>query len=90
MLIVGHATTLDTCTRFIIGEKLRSTNDMARIMQKVSYCSLAVMESDGTTPSGDSEQAESTVKGHWKLAVPPCDPVTHTNNNRFDYKILLE
>ncbi|XP_061497715.1 ecdysteroid-phosphate phosphatase isoform X1 [Anopheles gambiae] len=90
VLIVGHATTLDTCTRFIIGEKLRSTNDMARIMQKVSYCSLAVMESDGTTPSGDSEQAESTVKGHWKLAVPPCDPVTHTNNNRFDYKILLE
>uniref|UniRef100_A0A182JRH9 Protein UBASH3A homolog n=1 Tax=Anopheles christyi TaxID=43041 RepID=A0A182JRH9_9DIPT len=90
VLIVGHATTLDTCTRFIIGEKLRSTNDMGRIMQKVSYCSLAVMESDGTVSSGDSDKADTTIKGHWKLAVPPCDPVTHTNNNRFDYKILSE
>uniref|UniRef100_A0A182PAE4 Ecdysteroid-phosphate phosphatase n=1 Tax=Anopheles epiroticus TaxID=199890 RepID=A0A182PAE4_9DIPT len=90
VLIVGHATTLDTCSRFIIGEKLRSTNDMGRIMQKVSYCSLAVMESDGTVQSSDSTKADHNIKGHWKLAVPPCDPVTHTNNNRFDYKILSE
>lgn len=89
ILIVGHATTLDTCSRFITGEKIRSTNDMGRIMQKVSYCSLAVMESDGTMVSGERD-AESTIKGHWKLTVPPCDPMTHTNNNRFDHKILLD
>ncbi|XP_055586453.1 ecdysteroid-phosphate phosphatase isoform X2 [Uranotaenia lowii] len=75
ILIVGHATTLDTCTRHIVGEKLRSTNDMSRIMQKVPYCSMAVIESeDGLTG--------------WRLVEPPCDPVTHTNNNRFDWKIL--
>lgn len=89
VLIVGHATTLDTCSRFIIGEKLRSTNDMGRIMQKVSYCSLAVMESDGTDASAKQEcETGNKVKGHWRLAVPPCDPVTHTNNNRFDHKVL--
>ncbi|XP_049280065.1 protein UBASH3A homolog isoform X4 [Anopheles funestus] len=87
VLIVGHATTLDTCSRFIIGEKIRSTNDMGRIMQKVSYCSLAVMESDGTATTADAD-TKNKVKGYWKLAVPPCDPVTHTNNNRFDYKVL--
>ncbi|XP_062560946.1 ecdysteroid-phosphate phosphatase isoform X1 [Armigeres subalbatus] len=75
ILIVGHATTLDTCTRYIIGEKLRSTNDMSRIMQKVPYCSMAVIESEDGL-------------GDWKLVDPPCDPVTHTNNNRFDWKIL--
>uniref|UniRef100_A0A182QEM2 Ecdysteroid-phosphate phosphatase n=1 Tax=Anopheles farauti TaxID=69004 RepID=A0A182QEM2_9DIPT len=90
ILIVGHATTLDTCSRFIIGEKLRSTNDMGRIMQKVSYCSVAVMESDGTDAATAEQKCEagSKVKGHWRLTVPPCDPVTHTNNNRFDHKIL--
>uniref|UniRef100_A0A182VXD5 Ecdysteroid-phosphate phosphatase n=1 Tax=Anopheles minimus TaxID=112268 RepID=A0A182VXD5_9DIPT len=86
VLIVGHATTLDTCSRFIVGEKTRSTNDMGRIMQKVSYCSLAVMESDGT----EDADSKNNIKGHWKLTVPPCDPVTHTNNNRFDYKVLSD
>ncbi|XP_058463645.1 ecdysteroid-phosphate phosphatase isoform X2 [Malaya genurostris] len=76
ILIVGHATTLDTCTRHIVGEKLRSTNDMSRIMQKVPYCSMAVIESE----NGDDG---------WKLVEPPCDPITHTNNHRFDWKILL-
>ncbi|XP_065095903.1 ecdysteroid-phosphate phosphatase isoform X2 [Ochlerotatus camptorhynchus] len=75
ILIVGHATTLDTCTRHIVGEKLRSTNDMSRIMQKVPYCSMAVIESEDGI-------------GDWKLVEPPCDPITHTNNNRFDWKIL--
>ncbi|XP_058057221.1 ecdysteroid-phosphate phosphatase isoform X1 [Anopheles bellator] len=84
ILIVGHATTLDTCTRFIVGEKLRSTSEMARIMQKVPYCSLAVMESD----SAETEDGIGKTMGHWRLIEPPCDPVTHTNNNRFDYKIL--
>ncbi|XP_053690027.1 protein UBASH3A homolog [Sabethes cyaneus] len=76
ILLVGHATTLDTCTRHVVGEKLRSTNDMSRIMQKVPYCSMAVMESENGTAG-------------WNLVEPPCDPVTHTNNNRFDWKILL-
>ncbi|XP_058813195.1 ecdysteroid-phosphate phosphatase isoform X2 [Topomyia yanbarensis] len=76
ILLVGHATTLDTCTRHIVGEKLRSTNDMSRIMQKVPYCSMAVIES------------EDGADG-WKLVEPPCDPITHTNNHRFDWKILL-
>ncbi|XP_055627724.1 ecdysteroid-phosphate phosphatase isoform X2 [Toxorhynchites rutilus septentrionalis] len=76
ILIVGHATTLDTCTRHIVGEKLRSTSDMSRIMQKVPYCSMAVIESaDGI--------------GDWKLIDPPCEPITHTNNNRFDWKNLI-
>uniref|UniRef100_A0AAG5CT38 Ecdysteroid-phosphate phosphatase n=1 Tax=Anopheles atroparvus TaxID=41427 RepID=A0AAG5CT38_ANOAO len=86
ILIVGHATTLDTCSRFIVGEKLRSTSEMARIMQKVSYCSMAVMESE-RPEEGDGGTTEKAT-GRWKLVVPPCDPVTHTNNNRFDYKIL--
>ncbi|XP_053679358.1 protein UBASH3A homolog [Anopheles nili] len=86
ILIVGHATNLDTCSRFITGEKLRSTTDMGRIMQKISYCSLAVMES---VKIGMGEGDSDKTTGSWKLTMPPCDPVTHTNNNRFDYKILL-
>lgn len=73
ILIVGHASTLDTCTRLLIGESVRSSTDLTRVMMKVPYCSLVAIEQKNN---------------NWKFSDPPCFPLTHTNNQRFDWKIL--
>ncbi|XP_055698016.1 ecdysteroid-phosphate phosphatase isoform X2 [Phlebotomus papatasi] len=74
ILIVGHAITLDACTRDLCGKKPRMSTGLAKLMQKVFYCSLIVAEQVGET--------------EWKVTEPPCYPVTHTNNQRFDWKTL--
>lgn len=111
ILIVGHASTLDVCSRQLLGQAPRTGQEMTRFLQKIPYCSLAVMQeiipkiSDmgliDTTISENEENNEllanddegdeidSTVKPNWQLIEPPCPPTTHSNNQRFDWKILL-
>lgn len=74
ILLVGHAASLDVCSRELVGEKPRTPQELARLIQKVPYCSLVVVN-------------ENNEK--WELQEPPCPPMTHSNNNRFDWKILL-
>lgn len=72
-LFVGHAITLDTCTRKILDKELRPPSEIARLMHKIPYCSLISIESSG---SG------------WELVEPPFCQLTHTNNQRFDWHVL--
>lgn len=74
ILIIGHAATLDSCSRELTGNPPRTHSEMNKVMQKVPYCSLVVVEQD----SNDQ----------WRLTDPPCYPVTHTKNPRFDWKSL--
>lgn len=78
ILLVGHAATLEVCSREIIGKKARVTNEMTRIIQRVPYCSLLHLSS-----SNESEEK-------WEIVEPPCPPTTHSTNQRFDWKILLQ
>lgn len=73
VLLVGHACTVDVCSRELVGEKPRTSAEMTKLIQKVPYCSLAVVAENG---------------GKWELEEPPCPPVTHSNNPRFDWKQL--
>jgi len=75
VLIVGHACTLDSCTRLIIGRKERPHAELSRLLQKVPYCSMAVIE-------------HSPSDNDWHLADPCCYPVTHNNNARFEWKVI--
>ncbi|XP_013097696.2 ecdysteroid-phosphate phosphatase isoform X1 [Stomoxys calcitrans] len=73
VLIVAHATTLDTCTRQLVGEAPRNTNELRKVIHKIPYCSLANVEE---------------IDGQWKLVEPECLPVTHSKNPRFEWNAL--
>ncbi|XP_068156235.1 ecdysteroid-phosphate phosphatase isoform X2 [Drosophila tropicalis] len=73
ILVVAHATTLDTCSRQLTGGAARSTNELRQVIHKIPYCSLATVEQ---------------VDGVWKLVEPECLPVTHSKNPRFEWNVL--
>ncbi|KRT78226.1 SH3 domain-containing protein [Oryctes borbonicus] len=74
ILFVGHAATLDVCSRELLGKKPRNATEFSKMLQKVPYCSLMALEnSDAAT---------------WNFIEPPVPPVTHSNNQRFDWKVI--
>ncbi|XP_022920933.2 ecdysteroid-phosphate phosphatase isoform X1 [Onthophagus taurus] len=73
ILFIGHAATLDVCSRELIGKKPRNATDFTKILQKVPYCSLMMLERNENV---------------WNIVEPPCPPVTHSNNQRFDWKVI--
>lgn len=75
MLIVGHACTLDSCSRLIIGRQARTQIELSRLLQKVPYCSMVVIE-------------HSPTDNEWHLVDPCCYPVTHNKNARFEWKAI--
>ncbi|XP_058454139.1 ecdysteroid-phosphate phosphatase-like [Malaya genurostris] len=76
ILIIGHAGTLDTCTRHLEGGGVPTTADFIRLLLKIPFCSVVAIES-------------AVLDGNrWKLVDPPCAPMTNTKNDRFDWKVL--
>ncbi|XP_059474408.1 ecdysteroid-phosphate phosphatase [Neocloeon triangulifer] len=74
VLLVGHAATLDTCTRQILGGSPLTSQEMRGLIQKIPYCSTALLEQE------DDNQ--------WRLKDTPFPPVTHSSNIRFDWRIM--
>lgn len=73
ILLVGHAASLDVCSRELLGKTPRNATEFTKILQKVPYCSLVTLQR--------SEEC-------WSLVEPPCPPITHSNNQRFDWKLM--
>lgn len=44
VLLVGHAASLDTCTRQLVGKDPRPVNNLMSIVRKVPYCAVAMVE----------------------------------------------
>jgi len=44
VLLIGHAATLDTCSRQLVGKEPRPVNELMAIVRKVPYCSVAMLE----------------------------------------------
>lgn len=77
VLLVGHAATLDTCTRQLTGRTPRSASDLVQLVHKIPYCGLCVA------------QEPATVESSWTLVAPPILPLTHSANTRFDWRSML-
>ena len=74
VLIVGHATNLDTCTRKLTGKEPRKRADLRNLLMKVPYLAAIAMEQTG----------DST----YQLIEPPCLTLTHNSCSNFDWRIL--
>ncbi|KAG7210708.1 hypothetical protein KM043_012208 [Ampulex compressa] len=74
ILIVAHAASLAACTRQLTGGQVPPAAEVTRLVQRVPY--LACLT------------AREGIDG-WQLHPPPFPPITHTSNNRFDWKVLL-
>lgn len=76
ILIVGHAATLDSCTRPLVcpSAELPPLRDLMTKLVNISFCSVVTVE--------------STDDGAWKLGNPPCGHFTNTRNDRFDWNTL--
>ncbi len=81
ILVVGHAASLETCTRQMIGLAPRSTIDIMDLIRKIPYCGLVVMEE---VPVADSKGKETK----WQLTEPPIPTMTHCSNANFDWNVL--
>ena len=76
ILVVGHAASVDVCTRQITGKCPRSLDDFVKINQNVPYCGMSVIEESGN--------------GTWRLVQPPIPSLIHGNNHKFDWRLLQQ
>lgn len=74
ILVVAHASSLDTCSRQLTGFEPRSEEAMTKIQSKVPYCSVVRLQSNNTL---------------WRIIDSPVPSICHSLNKRFDYKILI-
>ena len=74
ILFVGHAGTLDACSRLLTGATPRSGQDLTSLVQKVPYCGVATVEEDSS--------------GSWQLICPPFPTLTHAPNPRYDWRTM--
>ncbi|XP_065224414.1 ecdysteroid-phosphate phosphatase-like [Planococcus citri] len=75
ILIVAHASSLDTCSRQLMGLEPRKEEAMSKIMMKVPYCSVVHLEKQNSL---------------WTLNESPVPSISHSLNKRFDYKVLID
>lgn len=95
LLLVAHASSLDACSRQVIGHEPRTLEEMMNITRKVSYCGVAFLEEeddDGSIKSSfeslNSRASSRMRRKVWRLREPPFPPLTHCSNPRFDGKCL--
>ena len=77
VMFVGHAATLEACTRQLVGAQPRSAQELTKIVQKIPYCGMCVCQ--------ESNSGRSST---WDFIDPPIPPLTHAPNIRFDWRCL--
>uniref|UniRef100_A0A671NMC1 Ubiquitin-associated and SH3 domain-containing protein B-like n=1 Tax=Sinocyclocheilus anshuiensis TaxID=1608454 RepID=A0A671NMC1_9TELE len=77
ILFVGHASTLEACTRQIQGLSPQNPKDFVQVVRKIPYLGLCACE----------EQGDS---GFWQLVDPPILPLTHGPNHSFSWRETLQ
>ncbi|CAF2510177.1 unnamed protein product [Rotaria sp. Silwood2] len=75
IFFVGHAATLEVCTRQLCSFPPRSYSDFNSVIRKVSYLGLQLCERN---PSD----------GQWTLKTPPIPSLQHANNVSYDWQTM--
>jgi len=69
-MLVGHAPSLEACTRQLIGEQPRSNHEFAQVTRKVPFLSIL--------------QCERDYMNKWKLSPTPILTMKHLELEDFD------
>ncbi|XP_051521921.1 ubiquitin-associated and SH3 domain-containing protein B-like isoform X2 [Myxocyprinus asiaticus] len=77
ILFVGHASSLEACTRQIQGLSPQNPKDFVQVVRKIPYLGLCACE----------EQGDTEV---WQLVDPPILPLTHGPNHSFSWRETLQ
>ena len=69
-MLVGHAPSLEACTRQLIGEQPRSNQEFVQVTRKVPVLSIL--------------QCEKDYMGKWKMSPTPIPTMKHLELEDFD------
>lgn len=73
IVLVGHSSTLEICSRQLVGQQSRPGNEMLDLITKIPYLGMVQL---------------NFIDNKWQM-VEPCLPFTHGKNLRHNWKILL-
>ncbi|XP_072548242.1 ubiquitin associated and SH3 domain containing Bb [Salminus brasiliensis] len=76
VLMVGHASSLEACTRQLQGQTLHNSKDFVQVVRKIPYLGVCACE-----------EQDLNV---WKLVDPPILPLTHGPNHSFSWRETLQ
>ena len=76
ILIVGHSASLDACTRHLCGGPQRTQENFIKLVQKVPYCGVSVIE--------------EAFPNKWRLIQPPIPSLVHNGNGKMDWRMLSQ
>ena len=74
-MMVGHAPTVEGCTRQLTGNRPRSTEEFVNVTRKVPFLSIIQCE-------------KNMMTGQWTLAPPPVPAMRHLCLEEFDWNNL--
>uniref|UniRef100_A0A452FP00 Ubiquitin associated and SH3 domain containing A n=1 Tax=Capra hircus TaxID=9925 RepID=A0A452FP00_CAPHI len=77
ILVVGHGSALDTCTRPLLGLPPRDCTDFAQLVRKIPSLGMCFCE-------------ENKEEGKWELVNPPVKTLTHGSNSAFNWRNWIQ
>ncbi|XP_076832473.1 ubiquitin associated and SH3 domain containing Bb isoform X2 [Brachyhypopomus gauderio] len=76
VLVVGHASSLEACTRQLQGLPLHNSKEFVQVVRKIPYLGVCACEEQD--------------RGVWQLVDPPVLPLTHGPNHSFSWRETLQ
>lgn len=75
-MLVGHAANIETNSRLLVGAKCRTIHEVGKLMGKVSYASLLMVE--------------KVNENQWQIVAPNVYPISHNKNFHFDWREFVD
>ena len=89
VLLVAHASSLDTCTRQLTGESIRSPADFLSLIKGVPYCGVSMAKQEsGRKQSGSDASGTNNSDTLFTIVKPPVLTLQHSMNQKYNWKIL--